>query len=493
MIKSKLFLFLTFAMFTLCGWAYDFQKDGIYYNILSEDDKTVEVTSGDVAYTGDIIIPSEVNGYSVTQIGKQAFRESTISSVSIPTTVKRISPSAFYQCNGLTSVVIPSKEIIDIGDYAFFGCENLTTLTIYGEVGLIGYHAFFGCTSLKDIYLYARTINEKLNIAVKAFDNVSNEIKTHVYYGMEETYQLSPYSSKHFPNIVGDLIFTVHDGEVYTDTHEQKFEGIEYVRDFENTNWQPLYVPFDIYPLDVKDEFEIAMIKDVYIDITDYKTMDVGAEHEKKSTLCVSWQVLLTNLKYCSYHCYPYLIKPLKTGTIQAWLNGKYLQKVKYPNEDECREEIRYLGETIYPAKENTFLHKFREGCYLAFKGTYSGVSAADMTANNYLTVKDSKICVPNDNMEALSPMRWYMYFEHFEGELPNIGAIKFLFYDIDGNLVDSFENNLSADTNTTGISDTEAIITSTSDIFTIDGRKVDGKNLKPGIYIKNGKKYIVK
>jgi hypothetical protein len=66
-------------------------------------------------------------------------------------------------------------------------------------------------------------------------------------------------------------------------------------------------------------------------------------------------------------------------------------------------------------------------------------------------------------------------------------------FYDIDGNLVDSFENNLSADTNTTGISDTEAIITSTSDIFTIDGRKVDGKNLKPGIYIKNGKKYIVK
>ena len=68
MIKSKLFLFLTFAMFTLCGWAYDFQKDGIYYNILSEDDKTAEVTSGDVAYTGDIVIPSEVNGYSVIEI-----------------------------------------------------------------------------------------------------------------------------------------------------------------------------------------------------------------------------------------------------------------------------------------------------------------------------------------------------------------------------------------------------------------------------------------
>ena len=492
MKKLKLCLFIAFVMTTLCGWAFDFQKDGIYYNILSEDDKTAEVTSGDVAYTGDIVIPAEVNGYSVTEIGEHTFEYSTITSVNIPSSVIRIKRNAFCECKGLTSVVIPSKQIV-ISPYAFMYCENLVSLTIFGEVKSIGSRAFSYCTSLKDIYLYARTINEKLNIAVRAFDKVSNEIKTHVYYGMEETYQLSPYSSKHFPNIVGDLIFTVHDGEVYTDTHEQKFEGFEYVRDFENTNWQPLYVPFDIYPLDVKDEFEIAMIKDVYIDITDYKTMDVGAEHEKKSTLCVSWQVLPTNLKYCSYHCYPYLIKPLKTGTIQAWLNGKYLQKVKYHNEDECREEIRYLGETIYPAKENTFLHKFREGNYLGIKGTYSGVSAADMTANNYLTVKDSKICVPDDNMEALSPMRWYMYFEHFEGELPNIGAIKFLFYDVDGNLVDSFENNLSADTNTTGISDTEAIITSTSDIFTLDGRKMDGKNLKPGIYIKNGKKYIVR
>ncbi len=43
--------------------AYDFEKDGIYYNITSEDDKTVEVThNGDSSYSwkDEIVIPSSV-------------------------------------------------------------------------------------------------------------------------------------------------------------------------------------------------------------------------------------------------------------------------------------------------------------------------------------------------------------------------------------------------------------------------------------------------
>ncbi|MBR5335028.1 MAG: hypothetical protein IKV23_02010, partial [Bacteroidaceae bacterium] len=40
--------------------AQDFEVDGIYYNILSQEDKTVEVTSGTANYTGSIVIPSTV-------------------------------------------------------------------------------------------------------------------------------------------------------------------------------------------------------------------------------------------------------------------------------------------------------------------------------------------------------------------------------------------------------------------------------------------------
>ena len=40
--------------------AQDFEVDGIYYNILSQEDKTVEVTSGTANYTGSIVIPATV-------------------------------------------------------------------------------------------------------------------------------------------------------------------------------------------------------------------------------------------------------------------------------------------------------------------------------------------------------------------------------------------------------------------------------------------------
>lgn len=57
--------------------AYDFEVNGIYYNITDETAKTVEVTSGTKKYTGNITIPSVVtyNGsdYSVTSIGEKAF------------------------------------------------------------------------------------------------------------------------------------------------------------------------------------------------------------------------------------------------------------------------------------------------------------------------------------------------------------------------------------------------------------------------------------
>ncbi len=60
--------------------AYDFEKDGIYYTITSEDNRTVEVTnhgSNSVRYSGAVVIPSSViksgETYKVTEIGDDAF------------------------------------------------------------------------------------------------------------------------------------------------------------------------------------------------------------------------------------------------------------------------------------------------------------------------------------------------------------------------------------------------------------------------------------
>ena len=58
--------------------------------------------------------------------------------------VTSIGYSAFYNCSGLTSIVIPNS-VTSIGDYAFWGCSGLTSITIPNSVTSIGEGAFSGC------------------------------------------------------------------------------------------------------------------------------------------------------------------------------------------------------------------------------------------------------------------------------------------------------------------------------------------------------------
>ena len=115
--------------------AYDFMKDGIYYNILSDSELTCEVTSGDNNYhSGSIVIPTSVeyngNIYSVTKIGSIAFYNwYALTSINIPNSVTSIGYQAFYSCDGLTSINIPNS-VTNIGEQAFYSCEALTSLRI---------------------------------------------------------------------------------------------------------------------------------------------------------------------------------------------------------------------------------------------------------------------------------------------------------------------------------------------------------------------------
>lgn len=102
-------MFLTTAPLS----AYDFEVDGIYYNILSEEEKAVEVTYGDIDYSGTIIIPETV--------------DLTVDDNDITYSVTSIGNYAFYECSGLTGITIP-ESVTSIGDDAFRGCTKLVSL-----------------------------------------------------------------------------------------------------------------------------------------------------------------------------------------------------------------------------------------------------------------------------------------------------------------------------------------------------------------------------
>lgn len=137
MIKQLLITVIV-LLCSVTASAYDFEVNGVYYNILSASDLTVEVTSGDNQYTGEVIIPSTVTYKSkvlnVTNIGDYAFDYCFgLTSVTIPNSVTEIGGYAFYNCFGLTSVII-GNSVKNIDICAFAGCVGIINIYLLGEV-----------------------------------------------------------------------------------------------------------------------------------------------------------------------------------------------------------------------------------------------------------------------------------------------------------------------------------------------------------------------
>ena len=110
------------------------EVDGIFYELNTTDHAATvtKMTSGNVGYSGDIVIPEAIT-----------YRNRDFN-------VKSVGASAFSSCTGLTSVTIPNS-VTSIGNYAFSGCKGLTALTFPNSVTSIGGYAFKNCTGLKSI------------------------------------------------------------------------------------------------------------------------------------------------------------------------------------------------------------------------------------------------------------------------------------------------------------------------------------------------------
>ena len=142
----------------------------IYYHLYNKYDNspTLEVIYRDYksqyndTYTGSVVIPESVtyNGvtYSVVSISSYAFYGcSNLTHISIPESVTNIGSNAFEGCSSLVEVNIPNG-VTDIYADTFKGCSSLTKVAIPSSVRYIN-SAFLGCTSLTDIVFSDGTSN----------------------------------------------------------------------------------------------------------------------------------------------------------------------------------------------------------------------------------------------------------------------------------------------------------------------------------------------
>lgn len=140
--------------------AYDFEVDGIYYDINGDEVAVTNRYSNpspgySSVYTNHVTIPSSVtyNGdsYSVTSIGSKAFYWcNQLSGVTIPNTITTIGESAFDSCYGLTSITIPNS-VTTIDTKAFYFCSELISVNFGNSVTSIHNEAFSYCSKLTSI------------------------------------------------------------------------------------------------------------------------------------------------------------------------------------------------------------------------------------------------------------------------------------------------------------------------------------------------------
>lgn len=101
--------------------------------------------------SNDQYVKKLIIDFGVTSIGEYSFYNCTqLESVTIPDSVTSIGYSAFEKCTSLTSVTIPAG-VTSIENCTFYGCTSLTSITIPNSVTSIGDAAFRNCGSLTSV------------------------------------------------------------------------------------------------------------------------------------------------------------------------------------------------------------------------------------------------------------------------------------------------------------------------------------------------------
>lgn len=228
------------------------------------------------------------------------------------------------------------------------------------------------------------------------------------------------------------------DGNSYTNNMDMDLQTLTYTRTFNNKEWQALYVPFGMSYADWSADFDIARINDVH----------QPDEDEDGNIDGTTIEIIQVKSGSIEPHT-PYLIRAKSTGDKTITLTDTKLYGA---------QTKRYDVSSWYTL--------------FTFVGTYAPISGTDMVNGGYYALGGGELH-PSDGSGALSSYRWYLQITDRDGKTHNVKSIS---------IVDNSE--------VTGVASLEAQ-PARQNAFDLSGRRVN--NLKKGMYIINGKKYMVK
>ena len=380
---------------------------------------------------------------TVTSIGGSAFQYCyNLTSITIPNSVKKIESNAFNSCSGLTSLTIP-ESVTSIGEDAFSYCLKLNEIVFSSSVITLGKGCFGQCSSLSQI-----TCNALIPPSVDANAFIDTKCQLGTLYVPSSVVSLYKEANgwKEWKNIQPiPTSYAITDGETYTNESEADGYDISYTRNFNNTKWQALYIPFSLEYNDWKNVFDVAYINGIrQLDKNDDGVID---------------ETIMDIIK-------------IKSGATTP--NTPYLIRAKSIGE----YTLSVNNATLYKAEENSVDCRTTIAEY-TFTGTYKTIPSATLIANQYYAMGGGELII-SDGSNDLKPYRWYMKAESRNS-----------FYSI-SNGAKVITINVVGDEETTGVKELR-ITNDKLPIYDLNGRKVNENNQKPGMYIKNGKKVVIK
>ena len=384
---------------------------------------------------------------SVTSIGYETFWGCKgLTSITIPNSVTSIGEFAFYGCSNLTSVEIPNS-VTSIGELAFGACYSLTSIAIPNSVTSIGGRAFFNCSSLTSITFEG---SKRPNFENNFFEGVNKSIPIYVPSISIEEYK-NVLGGWGFSNIQAIPPISLKDNEAYTQDSQVDGVDVSFTRNF-TKYWEPLYIPFSLKYEDWKDDFEVARINGIH----QYDDNDDG-------------NIDRTILEFVKMKNDDSVIEPNTPYLIKAKTSGK--------------KTISVENTTLYEAKANQIECTTTTESFI-FTGLYKKLSVWSIpqfaNGKNY-AMYEGNLSEEITTLSNIGPYRWYMTRE-------NRNSV----YGINNNNTSKEISIRVVGEETTGIANIQHTSPNTQ-TYDLNGRKVNENNLKPGMYVKNGRKFVVK